>query len=56
MVQIFGKINAELQTMLKKSKTLKINISEWGIDYIEGSLELFLQKQLAKRCNDIENY
>ena len=45
-----GKINAELQTMLKKSKTLKINISEWGIDYIEeGSLELFLQKQLAKK-------
>ena len=45
-----GKINAELQTILKKSKTLKINISEWGIDYIEeGSLELFLQKQLAKK-------
>lgn len=43
-----GNINAELQTILKKSKALEINISQWGQDLIEeGILELFLEEQLA---------
>lgn len=43
-----GKINAELETLLKKSKTLKINISQWGHDEIEeGVLEIFFQSQIA---------
>ncbi|MGJ1510166.1 hypothetical protein [Sphingobacterium siyangense] len=45
-----GKINVELQTLLKKSKTLEINISQWGQDLIEeGLLEVFLEKQLASK-------
>ncbi|CAG0964515.1 hypothetical protein FLAV_00886 [Flavobacteriales bacterium] len=44
-----GKINAELQTILKNAKALKPTISKWGIDYIEeGSLILYLTSELNK--------
>lgn len=44
-----GKINAELQTILKNAKALKPTISKWGIDYIEeGNLILYLTSELNK--------
>jgi len=42
-----GKVNAELQSIIKKAKALQVNISQWGIDYIEeGKLILFLTDEL----------
>ncbi|WP_312303778.1 hypothetical protein [Chryseobacterium sp.] len=45
-----GKINAELQVLLKKAKALDIHISQWGQDLIEeGLLEIFLQDELSRQ-------
>ena len=44
-----GKINAELQTLLKNARVLKATIKKWGIDYVEeGKLILYLNQELAK--------
>lgn len=45
-----GSINAELQSILKSAKTLKPQITKWGIDYLElGEVRFFLTEQLAKK-------
>lgn len=50
-----GKINAELQTILKNAKALKPTISKWGIDYIEeGQLILYLTSELTKGNKTVE--
>lgn len=50
-----GKINAELQTILKNAKALKPSISKWGIDYIEeGNLILYLTNELNKGNKTVE--